>query len=120
VVVARGEVRLDPAITDYSLATGQPSTSYPSSMLSNRRILKTRVALGRALRQARQRSGLSQERLALLAEIHPTYVGMLERGVKSPTVDTLDRICAVLGLKISALLGRAEKLAALTRRQGGT
>lgn len=41
-------------------------------------------ALGARLRQYRIQKGYSQERLAGLAGVHPTYVGQLERGEKNP------------------------------------
>ena len=44
---------------------------------------------GTLLRNARLAAGLSQEALALEAGIDRTYVSMLERGVRVPTVATL-------------------------------
>ena len=48
--------------------------------------------LGRELRKARLKAGLSQEKLAFSAGIDRTYVSLLENGHKSPTVDVLIRI----------------------------
>jgi len=39
---------------------------------------------------------LSQELLAARAGIDRTYVSILERGLKSPTVETLENICRAL------------------------
>ncbi len=61
---------------------------------------------GRHLRQARNRAGLSQEKLAFKAELHRTYVSLLERDKKSPTVTTLFRLCKALGIKPSKLLAK--------------
>ena len=44
---------------------------------------------GTLLRNARLAAGLSQEALAFEAGIDRTYVSMLERGVRVPTVATL-------------------------------
>ncbi len=63
---------------------------------------------GRHLRQARNRAGLSQEKLAFKAELHRTYVSLLERDKKSPTVTTLFRLCKALGIKPSKLLAKIE------------
>jgi transcriptional regulator with XRE-family HTH domain len=72
---------------------------------------KLRHALATQLRILRQRRGLTQERLAFLAGIHPTYISILENGRKSPTVDVLDRIARALEVKISTLLADVEKFA---------
>jgi transcriptional regulator with XRE-family HTH domain len=48
--------------------------------------------MGQELRKARQRAGLTQERLSFLAGLSRPYISELERNLKSPTVDTLFRI----------------------------
>jgi transcriptional regulator with XRE-family HTH domain len=60
-----------------------------------RKDLKTKI--GEVLRAKREKLGISQEGLAELAGVDRTYVSILERGLKSPTVETLERICAALG-----------------------
>lgn len=57
--------------------------------------LKARV--GSILRAKREGLGLSQEKLAELAGVDRTYVSILERGLKSPTLETFERVCAALG-----------------------
>lgn len=47
----------------------------------------------------RKQSGLSQEKLAELANIHRTYISQIERGLKSPTLETIFRICSALHVK---------------------
>ena len=51
--------------------------------------------------------GLSQEKLAAKARLSREYVSQLERNEKSPTLDTLLKICGAMGMKPSELLGRA-------------
>ncbi len=70
--------------------------------------VKLRQALAQELRNARRRREYSQEKLAFLAGLHRTYVSLLERGLKSPTVDVLERLALPLGEKPSTLLARAE------------
>ena len=41
--------------------------------------LRQRRLIGEAVRKYRRRSGLSQERLAEKADLHPVYVGEVER-----------------------------------------
>jgi transcriptional regulator with XRE-family HTH domain len=61
-------------------------------------------ALGRALREIRKNSGLSQETLALNADVERSYLGAVERGEVNVTVMVLARICAELGVKPSELM----------------
>jgi len=66
-------------------------------------------ALGEELRKARSHAGYSQEEVGFRAELDRTYISYLENGHKSPTVDSLFRICRVLGVTASELLLRVER-----------
>jgi transcriptional regulator with XRE-family HTH domain len=65
--------------------------------------------LGETLKTARHQAGLTQEELAARAKLSREYVRKLERGQQSPTVDTLFRLCAILGVKASAILSKVEE-----------
>lgn len=52
------------------------------------------------LRKLRVAKGLSQEALAVDAEIDRTYVSGLERGLENPTVAVLERLAAALDTEI--------------------
>ena len=65
--------------------------------------------LGDELRKAREAAGLTQEELAFEANVHRTYVSLLERNKKSPTLDVLFRMCHALGIQASRLIARVEK-----------
>jgi transcriptional regulator with XRE-family HTH domain len=67
-----------------------------------------RVAFGQAVRDLRVERGISQERLAELAEIHRTYIGDVERGTRNIALVNMTRIANALGTKLSALLKEAE------------
>jgi transcriptional regulator with XRE-family HTH domain len=73
--------------------------------------------LGDELRQRRQAAGLSQEALADKAGIDRTYVSILERDLKSPTVDMLVRLCRAMGVRASGVLAQIEDDYKLTRRK---
>jgi len=48
---------------------------------------------------------VSQERLAEIAGVHRTYIGHLELGKGSPTLDTIVRVAAALGVDPAELIG---------------
>ncbi|ANT64110.1 MULTISPECIES: helix-turn-helix domain-containing protein [Prosthecochloris] len=54
------------------------------------------IRLGRILRKARTSKGLSQEKLAELAGLHRTYIGMVERGEKNISLINYVRISLAL------------------------
>jgi transcriptional regulator with XRE-family HTH domain len=54
-------------------------------------------------------AGLTQEELAFRARIARNYVSLLELNRKSPTVDTLMRVCRALDVRASALIARVER-----------
>jgi transcriptional regulator with XRE-family HTH domain len=64
---------------------------------------------GDVLRTYRKESGLTQEELAHRAEIHRTYVSLLERNEKSPTLNVLFRICKALEVRPSEVLDGVEE-----------
>lgn len=62
------------------------------------------MAVAARIRYFRQLNSLSQEALALRANINPAYFGQLERGLKCPTIDTLYKIAMALNVPLSELL----------------
>ncbi|WP_027328563.1 helix-turn-helix domain-containing protein [Marinimicrobium agarilyticum] len=56
------------------------------------------------VRRERHARNLSQEALADLADVHRTYIGMLERGEKNVTLSTLERIANALNIDAVSLL----------------
>lgn len=59
-----------------------------------------------SLRHHRERAALSQERLAAAAGLDRTYVSQLERGLKSPTLGTLEKLADCLAVRVEDLLRR--------------
>lgn len=61
--------------------------------------------LGKAIKQAREKAGLTQEALAQNVGVHVSYLSRLERGVeKNPTKEVLEGIGRILKMKASDLL----------------
>lgn len=56
------------------------------------------------LKRLRTERGLSQERMAELADFHRTYVSQLERCVTNISIDGLERIAHALGVDVVELL----------------
>jgi len=70
---------------------------------------KALIALGEAIREARREAVLTQEELALRADIHEAYVSFLESGRRNPTWGVVRRISSALGVPLSELARRAEE-----------
>lgn len=63
-----------------------------------------RRAVGNRIRAARRSKKLTQEQLAELVELSPSHVGVIERGVKSPNLDTFVAIVNALDVSADELL----------------
>jgi len=66
--------------------------------------------LAQNIRKLRQKKGLSQEKLARLADISTVTLVKIEGGVaKEPTITTVTKIADALEISIDELIGRAKK-----------
>lgn len=61
-------------------------------------------AFGKRLRQLRHARHLTQEQLGELVGVSFQYIGMLERGGRSPSVEMLLSLCCALNCSCEALL----------------
>jgi transcriptional regulator with XRE-family HTH domain len=68
-----------------------------------------RKVVAHNLRRLRVEKGLSQEELALQAEVDRTYISSLERGIYSPTVTVIGKLAKVIGVEPGKLLERPSK-----------
>ncbi|MFM0454957.1 helix-turn-helix transcriptional regulator [Paraburkholderia nemoris] len=76
--------------------------------LSSHRQNSTLVALGAAIRRVRRERGLSQEQLALSAEVDVSYLGRVERGDNAAALLTLKRIADALQITMASLMDEAK------------
>jgi len=67
------------------------------------------------LRELRRKRGLSQQALALEADVDRTFVSLLERGKRQPSLDTLFRLAAALSISPTKLIARVEEVAGADR-----
>ena len=63
---------------------------------------------GKVLRKLRVGKKLSQEKLAELCDLDRTYISLLERGLRQPTISTLFKIADALDLPPSELVKKVE------------
>jgi transcriptional regulator with XRE-family HTH domain len=68
------------------------------------------VAFGKAVHARRKRAGLTQEQLALNADLQRVFVSWIEGGKKQATLGTMLKLAAALDCKASELLVDAEAL----------
>mgnify|MGYP000188352887 CR=1 FL=1 len=66
-------------------------------------------AFGQILKQLRKEKGFSQEKLAELCDLDRTYISMLERGKRQPTLTTIYVIGKVLDVYPPLLIDTAIK-----------
>jgi len=60
--------------------------------------------VGLNIRKIREDKGLSQEKLAALADLHRTYIGQIERGEKNLGLRNLEKIAKALAVDIRDLV----------------
>ena len=83
------------------------------------------MKFGQVLRELRLLAGMSQEQLGLNSGYHRTYISLLERGKKSPSLNAIFRLAAALQTSPSEIIRRVEQdikrlVEAKARRKGQT
>jgi len=73
------------------------------------------VAFAAVLRKHRGAEGMSQEKLAEKANIHPTHVGLIERSLRNPSLKVAKAIADALRLPLAQMIAEAEQLCKKSR-----
>ncbi|MDI6738877.1 MAG: helix-turn-helix transcriptional regulator [Candidatus Edwardsbacteria bacterium] len=60
-----------------------------------------KIQFGQRIRQLRKQQGITQEELGFRANLHSTHIGMIERGVKNVSLETIEKLSDALGVSIS-------------------
>jgi transcriptional regulator with XRE-family HTH domain len=68
-----------------------------------------RTAFGRTVRSLRTRAGFTQEAFAFKSGVDRGYMGALERGLHSATLDTICRVVTALGCSYSEFFAEFEQ-----------
>ncbi len=61
------------------------------------------IKFGEKVRELRVKKQLSQEKLAEYADVHRTYIGMIERAEKNITLVNIEKIAKALNVSVSSM-----------------
>lgn len=59
--------------------------------------------VGNNIKKIREKRDLTQEKLALEAGLNRAYIGYIERGERSPSIETVAKIAKVLKVRLDEL-----------------
>jgi transcriptional regulator with XRE-family HTH domain len=62
-----------------------------------------KIKIGQRIKEIRVKQGLSQEKLALLADLDRTYIPSIESGKSNISITVLEKISNALGMTVSDL-----------------
>ena len=66
------------------------------------------LRFGQVVRHYRGLAGMSQEELADAAGLHRTYVSLLERGRRNPSLHVINTLAMALGISVVQLISDIE------------
>ena len=66
--------------------------------------LSNMEAIGQIIKARRKELGLTQNTLALLSQVGINTIVSIERGSKSPSIETLTKVADVLGLDVKLVV----------------
>jgi transcriptional regulator with XRE-family HTH domain len=74
--------------------------------MENKEVL---IKFGQRVRKLRKENNLSQEELSFKANLHRTYIGMIERAEKNITLVNIEKIAKALNVDIKELFNETER-----------
>jgi transcriptional regulator with XRE-family HTH domain len=69
----------------------------------------TGLLFGLIVKRRREAAGLTQEELADRAGLHRTYISLLERGMRVPTLDVVRKLATGLATTMTSLVRALER-----------
>jgi transcriptional regulator with XRE-family HTH domain len=72
-------------------------------------VKKREETVGQRLQRIRKKAGLTQEGLAEIADLHPSYIAQIERGHKNPSLKSLTKIADALGVPVAVLIADSRR-----------
>lgn len=79
----------------------EKKNSFGTYSMQDKKLLKK---FGDRVRELRQKQDLSQEELAFKADLHRTYIGMIERGERNITLLNIHKISFALNVSIKEMM----------------
>ena len=65
---------------------------------------KTVKQFGKRVKEIRLSKNMSQGDVAKILKVHPTYISGIERGLRNPSLITMEKVAKALGIKTEELL----------------
>lgn len=81
----------------FDLHTMNSFTIHVLKQMSKKKVL---IEFGERVRDLRKEKELSQEELSFKANLHRTYIGMIERAEKNITLTNIEKLAKALGIEI--------------------
>ena len=78
---------------------------------------KTAAAFGYILKKARAARGMSQAKLSQASKLDRSYISMMERGIRQPSLSTIFDLSRALKMHPADLVGLTERRARTANRQ---
>ena len=72
-------------------------------------VSKLIVRFGLRVKELRKQAGITQEKLAEMVEVSCDYIGLIERGLRSPSFQIIERLAKSLGVRVEELFIEAQK-----------
>lgn len=72
-------------------------------------VVKLQHAFGKVVRRRRAKARLSQEALADKAGLHRNHIGLLERGLRMPSIEIVRKLAVGLDTTMSSLIRELER-----------
>jgi len=76
--------------------------------LTEANVIKPEQAFGQVLKEFRSNVKLSQEKLAQESNLDRTYISLLERGLRQPTLTTMIQLSKALEISLPAFVSAVE------------
>ena len=86
--------------------------------MTNEEKQQTRDRIGQRITALRKAAGLTQEELAIRAQLQRTHIGRIEAGRYAVTLETVQAIAQALGMTVDIIDPRLEGLAKLPNKPG--
>ena len=65
---------------------------------------------GKIIKELRQEKKISQEELGFRANLHRTYIGMIERGEKNITLENIEKLSKGLDVSMKLIFEKLNKI----------